>query len=363
MLRSCTNMRCGRSPSLPGGNLLVSASTDGTVRLWSTASAASDETPGRGRIAHDLQFRGPPFAFSPDGSQFAAGRNEAFEIYALPFDPRAEPITLRMDGAKAIAAEFANAGEVALVAAPADGAPLECRRYDSHSGKAAGSPVALPGSGGGGVTTSDLSDGGGRFAASFDGAPGHTLAWETSTGEPLPAPPTGSVGVHAVLRFSPDGNMLAAQHYPSNEQMVWDIAEGEIAPSSKLLPDEPAHAFAFTPDAKSLLLALGGGTIAVCDLERTGRPAGELIGHLEHPFRVAVSPDGKTAASCSRDGTLRLWNLPTRREVAVLSRHRHFSQLAFSPDGSAFAAGGYGGVLLWRLPSLAEIDARPQMFR
>jgi WD40 repeat protein len=65
-----------------------------------------------------------------------------------------------------------------------------------------------------------------------------------------------------------------------------------------------------------------------------------LTGHSAQVNRLAYSPDGRTLVTASDDGTVRVWDLSTRREQAVL--RGHFAQvvsLAISPDGRMIASG------------------------
>lgn len=72
------------------------------------------------------------------------------------------------------------------------------------------------------------------------------------------------------------------------------------------------------------------------------------LGHKEYVTGLAFSPDGRTLASTSADGTMKFWNVATRRELASLKLS--LGDIAFSPDGQTLAASDGGSLRLWRAP-------------
>jgi len=58
-------------------------------------------------------------------------------------------------------------------------------------------------------------------------------------------------------------------------------------------------------------------------------------------FSVAFSPNGKILASSKEDGTIKLWDMTTWREITTLSGHKDgVISLAFSPNGKWLASAG-----------------------
>ena len=66
---------------------------------------------------------------------------------------------------------------------------------------------------------------------------------------------------------------------------------------------------------------------------------------------LAFAPDGRILASASEDGAVKLWSLPTQRELATIFRGSTLAQLEFTPDGQTlFGTGTNGHLHYWRVP-------------
>ena len=77
--------------------------------------------------------------------------------------------------------------------------------------------------------------------------------------------------------------------------------------------------------------------------------AATLHGHEDSVTAVACFADGTRVASASRDGSVRIWDLLTGKEVMTLLGHEGgFEALAISPEGAYIAAGGHDRTIqLW----------------
>ena len=72
---------------------------------------------------------------------------------------------------------------------------------------------------------------------------------------------------------------------------------------------------------------------------------------------MAFSPDGNTLASGSYNGTLKLWDMPAREEIATLNPYQQWvSSVAFSPDGNTLVSGSWDGKIeLWNVAARETI--------
>src|SRR5262245_59369155 len=73
-----------------------------------------------------------------------------------------------------------------------------------------------------------------------------------------------------------------------------------------------------------------------------------LEGHRDAVTCLAYAPDGKTLATGSKDGTVRLWDAAGKERATLPGHERMVTALAFAPDGKALATAGYDkGIKVW----------------
>jgi len=145
---------------------------------------------------------------------------------------------------------------------------------------------------------------------------------------------------------TPDGRYVVGQH--SRDRLrVWDLATGQ---SRALKVDhlEQPFAVAVTPDGRC---AVSGNEkiLHVWDLQ-TGA-ARALQGHTDRITYVTVTPDGCRAVSGGNDRALRIWNLDTG-DSRVLEAHNMMGNiLVVTPDGRRGVSGTSpeSNVRLWNL--------------
>lgn len=121
--------------------------------------------------------------------------------------------------------------------------------------------------------------------------------------------------------------------------------------------------------ARTGLLALGswqaGQTIesrsALLGVQ-TDHYRGRMSGHDGPISAVAMSDDGKIAASGGRDGSLRLWDVPNRKQLAVLyDDDGWYRSVSMSRDGRFLLAVNVlkASLTLWNVPERKQIFALP----
>jgi serine/threonine protein kinase len=216
-----------------------------------------------------------------------------------------------------------------------------------------------------GVASVALSPDGRRLASGSWS--GHVRVWDWAVGKQLFDFEVGHV---ARVAFSPDGRLLATATEDAAAQL-WDLTTG------KLLADLKAdlkgdhfrfHCVAFSPDGKRVLAGGGdwdtAGTsqVAIWDAE-SKQQVNKLVGHSQPILSICYSPDGKTIATGSVDGTARLWDADSGKHLKTLTltplSPRHSAGwvegLAFAADSKTLVTGSAdGSVRFWDVEKAKE---------
>jgi WD40 repeat protein len=379
---------------LPGGRRALSASGDGTLRLWDIGTGA--ELRCFGGHLRDIKF----VAVLPDSCRaVSASGDETLRLWDIEtgtelrrFEWRAvrvNSLIVLSDGRRALLG--CGDGTLRLWDIESDAEP---RRFAGHSSWVG--PIAM------------LPDGRRALSGSYD----KTLRlWNIETGAELRRF-EGHEGYINSIAVLPDGRRVLSASQgglgsdPKMLLQLWDIKTGAVVrhfeghtsavTSVTVLPDgrralsaswdktlrlwdletgvelhcfeghtDYINSIALLPDGRHALsasgslipmLVKGDTTLRLWDIEATAN-LGSIKGHTSSVHAVAVLPDGRRAWSSSDDQTLRLWDLETGAELLRFDGHMHGMEPAAAlPDGRRILSGSEDNLLrLWDLETGAEL--------
>lgn len=147
------------------------------------------------------------------------------------------------------------------------------------------------------------------------------------------------------LALSPDGRYLATTGPDREEVRLFSVGT-DVGPVVLGRLDTRVCSIAFHPDGGSLA-ATGRRTGAVWDL-RSRSEQYRIHATAGGFWDVAYSPDGQLLVGACNDGTVRIWDVRTGRELETISSETGgvCLALAFSPEGDRLAAGGRWAAVL-----------------
>jgi WD40 repeat protein len=206
-------------------------------------------------------------------------------------------------------------------------------------------------------------------AAAWDEAPGSAPAEESLLqvlARPVRAVLTAGGPIKA-LAFSPRGTLATA----GKAIVFYQLGTNRRIGSPVAVPGG-ANGLAFNPGGTILATADGDGSARLWDV-RTGRQIGPPIRASSGSGvnAVAFSPDGTVLATADGDGSARLWDVRTGREIGPalidggrVPRGSQVMDVAFSPGGRILATASLDGTArlwsatTWRQVGQTMTDAR-----
>ena len=156
------------------------------------------------------------------------------------------------------------------------------------------------------------------------------------------------------VAVAPDGERALTASFDYSI-ILWDLPN-EQALAHLYGHDAAVNDIAFLPGGRALS-ASDDGTIGLWDL-RKQELITRLNGHTGKVSAVAVSADGRLAASAGWDRTVRIWDLGRRTQLHELNGVDNLNAVLFSPDGTRLLAGSSdGSVHAWRVSDGAPLMA------
>ncbi|KAK6608443.1 NACHT and WD40 domain protein [Botrytis cinerea] len=345
------------------GTKLASGSSDGTIRLWDTATGESLQTfEDRSNSVNSTAFL-RSITFSPDGTKITSCSSDgtillwdtttsellqSFQGYS------SSVYSVSLDGTKV--ASGSNDGTILLW----DTATSELlQSFQGHSDS---------------INSIAFSPDNTKIASGTE----VIKLWDTTTGKLLQTLQGHSNLIDSII-FSLDNTKIASG---SRDQTIrlWDIFTGRLlqifesysineiilssnntkiasrssdgtirlwdATTSELLQihqnhSSPINSIAFSLDGTKI--ALGAETIKLLDTT-TGELLQILEGHLSSVYSIAFSLDNTKIASGSIDKTIRLWDIATSESFHTLESYSgSVNSTTFSSDNRKGASGFYGG--------------------
>lgn len=274
----------------PRTGVLASAGDDRAIRLWRPLDR--EPLPGIEPFRDGLLA----LAFSPDGWRLAAG-GRGGSLVVWDVESR-RPLLAHGLGGPVVCAEFSRDGQAVL---------------------------------------------GGLQSVTYDDEPGRLLCLNLQPPDAVVRLPFAGEVEHAAFAPGRDVYAVAGQHRGVE---LWEVLRPRREPFAWL----PARvgAMAFSPGAGRWLACASGRVVMLFDLDEPGRQV-RCVGHRSVIGALAFRYDGLQLLTGGLDGTVRLWETLSGKELASWNwQIGAVHAVAFAPDGMTAAAAGHRPtVVIW----------------
>ncbi|GJH18427.1 TIR domain-containing protein [Caballeronia novacaledonica] len=295
------------------GNRVVTASSDGTARVWDADTGKPVGAP----MKHGDVVKSS--SFSADGKRVVtASEDKTARVWdAGTGKPVGEPMK---HGDVVNSSSFSADGKRVVTASE----DKTARVWDAGTGKPLGEPVKHDGP----VYSASFSADGKRVVtASWDKT---ARVWDADTGKPVGEPMTHDAPVISVS-FSADGKRVVTASEDETAR-IWDADTGKPE-GEPMNHDGPVNSVSFSADGKRVVTASSDGAARIWDAD-TGKPVGKPMKHDKPIYSASFSADGKRVVTASEDKTARVWDADTGKPVGEPIKHdESVYSASFSADG------------------------------
>jgi WD40 repeat protein len=307
----------GNASYSPDGSALISVG-DGGARVWPIVTIAGVES----ILRHEAGVTRA--SFSPDGrSVLTSAHDNAARTW--DFTRRRTLVTFTGHTGSVHSAVYNRDGSRVLTASN----DRTARIWDAESGR----PLLTLEGHRHSLRSAAFSRNGARIASSawqpLGGADDPIRIWDAQTGAEVAQLPAGRAAFGS-RAFSTDGRRIALA--ADNAFSIWDIEERRAVRTLTTERTATINALAWSDDGGLVVTASNDQTARVWDVT-TGRLVSTLSGHGNYVNSAAFSADGTRVVTAGNDGAARIWDVSTGREIAALRGHNDIVLWAeFSPN-------------------------------
>ena len=298
----------------PDGARVITASDDNTARIWDA------DTGEELNILEGHKYPVNSAAFSPDGAHIVTASGDS-TAHIWDADMGKGIKVLEGHNDEVNSAAYSPDGTRVITASDDNTA----RIWDADTGEEV---KTLKGHTGWVRSAAFSPDGTRVVTASRDNT---ARIWDADTGKEIKVLKGHKDGVNSAA-FSPDGARVVTVSDDKNAR-IWEAATGKEV---KILEGhkDTVRSAVFSPDGTCVVTASWDKTARIWDAD-TGEEVNILEGHKKLVNSAAFSPDGTRFVTASYDNTARIWKADTGDEVKVLEGHKKsVTSAAFSPDGT-----------------------------
>ena len=299
------------------GNRLLTASLDGTAKVWDLDRPGTPPVTLGGEKWHGRKQESSSLpeiysaAFSPDGGWVLCGLDDG-RVIVLDSDGHGDHVDLIGHTEPVIHVSFSADGQRIVTGSRDRTARIWDLRTEFIN---TAPPGAAP-----------------KFESRVISAPSVLLR--------------GHTGAVTSARFSPDGSRIITASEDGTARIWWSESQ---EPRILAKHNRPVESIAFSPDGRLVASAGRDHLVHVWDVIKQAEIA-TLRGHSDWVHSVAFSPDGRTLATASSDHTIRLWDAASGHERGVRTLETGVLSVAFTPDGTGVIAatrGSPASVAIW----------------